>query len=69
MDMILGALKSKTIWAAIATIILGALVDPVQAWIGTHPGIAATVVGAVFAFLRTLTNGSLAAKAGPPPSA
>lgn len=67
MNMFLGALKSKTIWAAIATIILGALVDPVQVWVGVHPGIAATVIGAAFAFLRTLTTGSLASKA--PPSA
>ena len=65
MNAFLGALKSKTIWAAIATIILGALVDPVQVWIGAHPGIAATVVGAVFAFLRTLTTGSLASKVPP----
>jgi uncharacterized lipoprotein YajG len=62
MDMILGALKSKTIWVAVATILLGALADPVQAWIAANPGVAASVAGVVMAVLRGLTTGSLSDK-------
>ena len=65
MNLIIGALKSKTIWVSILTILLGALADPVQAWISAHPGGAATVVGLVMAGLRLVTNQSLAAKGTP----
>jgi hypothetical protein len=65
MDIFIGALKSKTIWVAIATILLGALAGPVQQYAGAHPGIAASVVGAVFAFLRSMTTTSLAEKGAP----
>lgn len=63
MDKIFGALKSKTMWTAIATIMLGTLVGPVQDWIAANPGPAATVAGLVFAFLRTITTAPLADKA------
>lgn len=66
MNAILGALKSKTIWFSVATILLGALVAPVQAWISAHPGLAATVVGAMFAALRGMTSTSLSEKGAPP---
>jgi hypothetical protein len=65
MNAFIGALKSKTIWVAIATILLGALAAPVQQFIAAHPGMAASVVGAVFAFLRSITTSSLAAKGAP----
>lgn len=65
MNVILGALKSKTIWASIAVILLGALAQPVQDYIAAHPGIASTLVGALFAVLRGITNGSLADKTSP----
>lgn len=63
MDAIIGALKSKTMWAAVALIVLGTVADPVQAWISTHPGLASTVIGAVFAALRAFTTQSLPEKA------
>ena len=66
MNAILGALKSRTMWAALATVVLGTLVVPVQAWITAHPGPAAAVVGVVFAALRTMTTTSLADKGAPP---
>jgi hypothetical protein len=61
-DVIVGALKSKTIWVAVAGILVSALYAPVQVWIAAHPGLAGTVAGLVMAALRTITTSSLAAK-------
>lgn len=66
MDAILGALKSKTMWASLGTIILGTIVPPVNAWIAIHPGVASTAVGLVFGILRMFTTQSLEAKGSPP---
>ena len=63
MDAIVGALKSKTIWMAVVALLLSNLVDPVQLWIAAHPGLAGTIVAAVFAALRGVTASSLSDKA------
>lgn len=63
MDAILGSLKSRTMWAALALVVLGTVADPVQAWISANPGLASVVIGAVFAALRAFTTESLKAKA------
>jgi hypothetical protein len=65
LNIIFGALKSKTIWVSIATILVGALVTPVQDYVAAHPGIASTIIGLVFGLLRTVTGSSLAAKGTP----
>ena len=63
MNTIIGGLKSKTMWASVAAILLPALSDGVQQWVAAHPGTAGAVVGATFAFLRMVTTSSLANKA------
>jgi len=63
MNSLLGALKSKTVWAAVGTAVLGALVPPVNAWIAANPGTASSVVSLVMVVLRTMTTTSLADKA------
>jgi hypothetical protein len=63
MNSLIGALKSKTIWVAAGTAVLGVLVPPVNAWIATNPGTASTVVSLVMMVLRTMTTTSLANKA------
>lgn len=63
MDAFVGALKSKTIWMAIAGILVSALVPPVQDWIAAHPGMAGTLVSTIFGMLRVFTTTSLADKA------
>lgn len=64
-NIILGALKSKTIWVAVATVLLGALYAPVQEYIGAHPGVASSIIGLIMVALRGLTSTSLAAKGTP----
>lgn len=66
LEVIIGALKSKTIWVAVAGILVTALADPVQAWIAAHPGLAGTVAGLVMTALRTVTTSPLAAKGTTP---
>jgi len=63
MNSLIGALKSRTVWAAVGTAVLGALVPPVNAWIAANPGTASTVVSMVMVVLRTMTTKSLAEKA------
>jgi len=63
MNSLLGALKSKTVWAAVGTAVLGVLVPPVNAWIAANPGTASSVVSLVMVVLRTMTTTSLANKA------
>ena len=64
---LLGALKSKTIWLSLATMILSH-VDTVTTFVTSHvsPSWAVTILGAGFAFLRYLTGTSLAAKGATP---
>ena len=62
MDSLLGAFKSKTIWASVGVAVFGVLVPPVNAWIAANPGTASTVVSVVMAVLRTMTTTSLANK-------
>ena len=61
-NVILGSLKSKTVWAAVGTALLGALSPPVTAWIAANPSTASVVVGTLFTVLRGMTNKSLADK-------
>lgn len=65
LNVLIGALKSKTIWVSIATILVGALYTPAQEYVAAHPGIASTIIGLVFGLLRTVTGSSLAAKGTP----
>jgi hypothetical protein len=65
MNAILGALKSKTVWVGVLTVIVTAIADPVQAWISAHPGATADLFGALMVGLRSITTSSLSAKAGP----
>lgn len=69
MNAILGALKSKTMWAGIITIVVTAVSQPVQDYITAHPGTAGTIAGLALMILRTFTTQSLASKASGPPSA
>lgn len=62
MNSLLGALKSKTVWAGVATAVAGQLFPVVNVWVATNPGTASTVVGALMVVLRTITNKSLADK-------
>lgn len=62
MNSLLGALKSKTVWAGVATAVAGQLLPVVNGWIATNPGTASTVVGTAMIVLRAITNKSLAAK-------
>lgn len=66
MDAFLGALKSKTMWVALATLLLANFADPVQQFVAAHPGWAGTIVSVAFAGLRALTNSSLASKVTSP---
>ncbi len=65
LNVIKGALLSKTVVVAIATVLLTALSEPVQVWIAAHPGMAGTMAGLVMTVLRTMTTGSLASKVAP----
>jgi hypothetical protein len=68
MNALKGALFSKTIWAAIATALL-AHSDSVTNFVTAHISgpWAITILAALFAYLRTLTTSSLAAKGAPTP--
>jgi hypothetical protein len=65
MNEILGALKSKTIWLAVATILVTAVIEPTQAYAAAHPGIVGSVIGVLIAIARGFTSQSLAAKGTP----
>lgn len=62
MNSLLGALKSKTVWAGVATAVAGQLLPVVNGWIATNPGTASTVAGAAMVVLRAMTTNSLANK-------
>lgn len=66
MDKIIGALKSKTMWVAVAMAALPFIAQPVQDFIASHPGAAGTAMGVAMATLRAFTTQSLAAKGNPP---
>lgn len=67
MNVIFGALKSKTVWAGVIAIVAGALIPGVQDWIAAHPGGSADAAGLALIVLRALTTESLAEKGGGPP--
>lgn len=48
--------KSKTIWAAILYAVLVAFDKDIQTWIGSNPGITASLVSAGVIFLRLITK-------------
>ncbi len=67
MEKLIGALKSKTMWLSLATLIL-ANVPQITAWISEHVGGTGAVLGIAFAMLRVLTTQSLQEKGtGVPP--
>ncbi len=67
MEKLLGALKSKTMWASLATLIL-ANVPAITAWVSEHVGASGAALGVVFAILRALTTQSLETKGTGEPS-
>lgn len=65
MDFLLGSLKSKTMWFALAVTIIG-IWDQLSPFIPPDQlSKVVTVVGPVIAILRMLTKESLKAKADP----
>lgn len=62
MNTLFGALKSKTVWAGVATAILGQIFPVVDVWVAANPSTAATLVGGLMIVLRAVTNTSLANK-------
>ena len=62
MNSLLGALKSKTVWAGVGTAVLGQLFPVVNGWVATNPGTASTAVGALMIVLRAMTTSSLSGK-------
>jgi hypothetical protein len=62
MNALLGAAKSKTMWAALAAAVIPFVFPAIDAWVAAHPGPTGILVGAVFAALRTITSESLSAK-------
>ncbi len=62
MNSLLGAFKSKTVWAGVATALAGQLFPVVDVWVATNPGTASTLVGLVMIALRAFTNKALADK-------
>ena len=62
MNSLLGALKSKTVWAGVATAVAGQLFPVVDVWVAANPGTASSVVGLLMIVLRTFTNKALADK-------
>lgn len=66
MDALKGALFSKTMWAALAAALL-AHSDMVTNFVTSHISgpWAISILAALFAYLRTITTSSLAAKGAP----
>ncbi|MBP8231780.1 MAG: hypothetical protein KAY22_05700 [Rhizorhabdus sp.] len=60
--IIIGGLKSKTVWVAALIAFLSVVSAPVQEWIATAPALAGSLVAAIMVALRALTDGSLADK-------
>ena len=60
---LVGLLKSKTFWVAVAIPVLTAVTPLVRDWISANPGVSATIVSALFGVLmRWVTVESLAVK-------
>lgn len=64
-DQLLGAVKSKTLWAALATLVL-ANVPGITAWVSANVPVVGSSLGVIFALLRVFTTQSLEAKGNPP---
>lgn len=62
MKSLLGALKSKTVWAGVATAVAGQLFPVVDVWVAANPSTSATLVGGLMVILRMVTTSSLADK-------
>jgi hypothetical protein len=62
MNSLLGALKSKTVWAGVATAVAGQLFPVVDGWVAANPSTASTLIGALMVVLRIFTSKSLADK-------
>lgn len=59
MQSLLGALKSKTVWAGVATAVLGQIFPAVDVWVATNPSTAASLVGGLMIVLRAVTTKAL----------
>lgn len=59
---LLGALKSKTIWASLILALVGALSDAAQQAVAANPGTALSGIAALFAALRVWTTSALSDK-------
>jgi hypothetical protein len=62
MNSLFGALKSKTVWAGVATAVAGQLFPVVDVWVAANPSSAATLVGTLMVVLRAVTTNSLSDK-------
>lgn len=62
MNSLLGALKSKTVWAGVTTAVAGQLFPVVDVWVAANPSTASALIGAVMVLLRAFTNKALADK-------
>jgi hypothetical protein len=62
MNSLFGALKSKTIWAGVATAVAGQLFPVVDVWVAANPSTASALVGGLMVVLRAVTTTSLSGK-------
>lgn len=62
MNSLLGAFKSKTVWAGVATAVAGQLFPVVDVWVAANPSTASALVGALMVILRAVTTSSLSDK-------
>lgn len=62
MQSLVGALKSKTVWAGVATAAAGQIFPVVDVWVASNPSTAATLVGGLMIILRAVTKTSLSGK-------
>lgn len=63
LQVLIGALKSKTVWVAAGIALFTAFDQDLQNWIATHTSGAGKTVAALMIFLRLLTVGSVSEKA------
>lgn len=59
MSSLISALKSKTVWAGVATAVAGQVFPVVDVWVAANPSTAATLVGSLMIVLRSVTHTSL----------
>lgn len=62
LKLLIGSLKSKTVWVALAIALFTAFDSEFQEWIAAHTSAAGKTVAAIMIFLRVLTVGSLSEK-------